>query len=330
MDKVAGQQDLTRLAVGLKLGLADVKAETSPAQQVEDEQRRVEEHTEGGRVPDDNVAHQVDLVVGVLGDVVGNAPGEEGPLGRVAGKVVVLHVLLVGGQHLDLELKELLPEGERRLLLGDELVAVQLALDGLLVLVVLGVAVLLHVPDGVRLVDVPVRDHLGLMEAPLGILLAAVAKRMAGVDVDEPDLGVDGVPDIARLVPVHNVHRPQVLGRHGDVVVDVAGDLLVVRRHRGRHVVRVKGPVGEAVHQLDYVAVLDAVEGLLDGKVLPVRALDEPPVVDVLEGVAGDLLLVRGAPPVRIPAPPKHDSSYSVACTLIKKRRFPSVILWIC
>ena len=34
------------------------------------------------------------LVVGLLGDEVCDATGEEGPLGRVAGKVVVLHVLL--------------------------------------------------------------------------------------------------------------------------------------------------------------------------------------------------------------------------------------------
>ena len=35
---------------------------------------------------------------------------------------------------------------------------------------------------------------------------------------------------------------PEVLGLHGDVVVDVAGHLLAVRGHRGSHVVRVQGP----------------------------------------------------------------------------------------
>ena len=244
----------------------------------------------------------MDLVVGVLGNVVGNAPGEEGPLQGVAGKVVVLHVLLVRRQHLDLQLEEFLPKGERRLGLGNELVAVELVHDGVLVLVVGGVAVLLHVPDGVRLVDVPVGDHLGLMEAPLGVRLPRVAQRRARVHVDQSHLGVDGVPHVPGALPVDNVHGPEVLGGHGDVVVDVAGDLLVVGRHGRGHVVGVERAMGEPVHQLHHVAVLDAVDGLLDDEVLAVRALDDPPVVDVLVGVAGDLLLVGGSSLVRISA----------------------------
>ena len=46
---------------------------------------------------------------------------------------------LVGEKHLDLELRELLPEGEVRGPLRDELVRVELPLQRLLVLVVLGV-----------------------------------------------------------------------------------------------------------------------------------------------------------------------------------------------
>ena len=64
---------------------------------------------------------------------------------------------------------------------------------------------------------------------------------------------------------------------------------------------RVEGAVRHAVDNLDNVAVLDAVNWLLDGKLLPVGPLDNPPVVDVLEGVAGNLLLVGGAPPVTVP-----------------------------
>ncbi len=109
------------------------------------------------------------------------------------------------------------------------------------------------------------------------------------------------MPHVPGAVPVHNVHGPQILGRHRDVVVDVAGDLLVMGRHGRRHVVGVECAVGEAVHQLDGIAVLDAVNRLLDDQILAVRPLDDPPVVDVLEGVAGDLLLVRGTPPIRIP-----------------------------
>ncbi len=72
-------------------------------------------------------------------------------------------------------------------------------------------------------------------------------------------------------------------------------------RHGRRHVVGVECAVGEAVHQLDDIAVLDAVDRLLDDQILAVRPLDDPPVVNVLESVAGDLLLVRGTPPIRIP-----------------------------
>ena len=54
----------------------------------------------------------MDLVVGVLGNVVGNASGQERPLRWITGKVVVLDVLLVGDQHLELEFGELVPEGE--------------------------------------------------------------------------------------------------------------------------------------------------------------------------------------------------------------------------
>ncbi len=156
------------LAVGLELRLAGVEAQPAPAQQIDDQKRGVQHTAYRRRVPDENVAHQMDLIVRVLGNVVGNAPGQERPLQRVTRKVVILHVLLIRRQHLDLQLEELLPEVEGRLLLGYELVAVELVLDGLLVLVVLGVAVLLDVPDGVGLVDVAVGDHLGLVEAPLG------------------------------------------------------------------------------------------------------------------------------------------------------------------
>lgn len=34
---------------------------------------------------------------------------------------------------------------------------------------------------------------------------------------------------------------------------------------------------------------------------LPARVFDDPPVVDIFEGITGDLLLVRAAPPIFIP-----------------------------
>ena len=100
------------------------------------------------------------LVVGVLGDVVGDPPGKEGPLHGVTGKVVILDILLIRDEHLELELSEFVPEAQLGLLLRDELVGHHLFLDGGLVLVVLGVPVLLHVPYGVCLVNVSVAGHL--------------------------------------------------------------------------------------------------------------------------------------------------------------------------
>ena len=63
---------------------------------------------------------------------------------------------------------------------------------------------------------------------------------------------------------------------------------------------RVQSSVGHAVHQLDDVAVLDGVGGLLYGQLLPLRPFDDPPVVDVLVAVAGDLLLVGRAPAIGV------------------------------
>ena len=55
---------------------------------------------------------------------------------------------------------------------------------------------------------------------------------------------------------------------------------------------RVECAVSETMDKLDNLSVLDAVIRLLHSEVLPVGSLDDPPVVDVLVGVAGDLLLM--------------------------------------
>ena len=85
----------------------------------------------------------------------------------------------------------------------------------------------------------------------------------------------------------------QLLDKTRDVVVNVAGDLLVMRRHWGGHIMGVEGSMGQDMNQLDDLPMLDAVIGLLHGQVLSVGSLDDPPVVDILVCVAGDLLLVR-------------------------------------
>ena len=293
VEKVSSEKDLASIAESLKLFLINVIAQPPPPEEVEHQEASVEEQAEAGCVPDQDVAHQMDLVVGVLGDVVRNTAGKEGPLGWVAGKVMILHILLVSDQHLELELSELVPEAQLRLLRGDELVCHHLLLDGGLVLVVLGVPVLLHIPHSVRLIDIPVTGNLMLHKAPLGVILPSEPEGGAGVDVDQSDLGVDGVPHLTSRVSIDDVDPPEVLGGHGDVVVDVAGDLLVMRRHWGGHIMGVEGSMGQAMNQLDDLPMLDAVIGLLHGQVLSVGSLDDPPVVDILVCVAGDLLLVR-------------------------------------
>ena len=57
-----------------------------------------------------------------------------------------------------------------------------------------GVSVLLDVPDGVQLVVVLVADNLVLVEAPLRVDLAGELERVSGADVDQLDLGSDGLP----------------------------------------------------------------------------------------------------------------------------------------
>ncbi len=68
------------LAVGLELRLAGVEAQPPPAQQIDDQKRGVQHPAYRRRVPDENVAHEVDLIVRILGNIVGNAPGQERPL----------------------------------------------------------------------------------------------------------------------------------------------------------------------------------------------------------------------------------------------------------
>ncbi len=214
---------------------------------------------------------------------------------------MILNIFLIGHQHFKLDLQHFVPEGQVSLGFGDELVASNFSLNCFLVLVFLSVLVLLNVPDSVGLVDVSVADHLKLFITPFSILFATEFQGLACVDVYETDLGVDGVPNVTSCFAVDNIHSPVIFCRHGDVVVNIAGHLLVVRRHRGGNVVGVESAVRHAVHDLNNVAVLDVVDGLGHNEGLPLRPLDDPPVVDVLECVTGYLLLVGRATAIFIP-----------------------------
>lgn len=55
------------------------------------------------------------------------------------------------------------------------------------------------------------------------------------------------------------------------------------------------------MNQLDDITVTDRSRRSVDHQLLPARIFDDPPVVDIFEGITGDLLLVRAAPPIVIP-----------------------------
>ena len=100
---------------------------------------------------------------------------------------------------------------------------------------------------------------------------------------------------------VDDVHLPEVFGGHADVVVNVAGDLLVVWGHWSGHIMRVQGSVRHSVDQLNCVPVFDDVQGLVHGQVFSLRPLHDPPIVHVLVAVTTDLLLMGGASAVVVP-----------------------------
>jgi len=47
------------------------------------------------------------------------------------------------------------------------------------------------------------------------------------------------------------------------------------------------------MNKLYDISVLNTINGFLDGQLLSIRTFYDPPVVDILEGIAGNLLLVR-------------------------------------
>jgi len=139
---------------------------------------------------------------------------------------------------------------------------------------------LLDVPHGVDLADVAVCDDLHLVETPVRVLFPQVFQGLVRAHMEKTQLRVDRVPDLTGGILGEDVHLPEVLGGHGDVVVDVAGDLLVLGGGGGGHVVRIKSAVGHAVDNL-----------LLDDQLLLVLPFD------VGEGVAGHLLQVQHSQP---------------------------------
>lgn len=107
-----------------------------------------------------------------------------------------------------------------------------------------------------------------------------------------------GLPRIGRTGDIWGRYMSKA-GRRKDHW-EVEYSYLALRRHGSSHIVRVKSPAGDAMHQLYHVTVLYGIDGVLHHQVVLLRSLHDPPVVDVLKAVARHLLLVRGASLVRI------------------------------
>ena len=63
----------------------------------------------------------------------------------------------------------------------------------------------------------------------------------------------------------------------------------------------VESSVSESMDNLNNIPMLDTINGFLHSKILPVGSLDNPPIVDILECIAGYLLLVAGPPTITVP-----------------------------
>lgn len=91
----------------------------------------------------------------------------------------------------------------------------------------------------------------------------AYLERLTGVDVHQLQSRVDGMPVAASIVTIEQLHLPKVLSHHGNVVVNVAADLLIVRRHGSGNVVTVQRPTRQTMNELYNVAVFDVVSWLV-------------------------------------------------------------------
>jgi len=118
--------------------------------------------------------------------------------------------------------------------------------------------------------------------------------------VNEPDLGLDGVPTVALGSAIQDLHAPQQLTGHFNLVVNVAADLLALGRHCGSHIVGIESSAGDSMDQLNDVTVPNNIRVISHHQVFLCGSLNQPPVVHILEGVASDLLLMGGAPLVRV------------------------------
>jgi len=58
---------------------------------------------------------------------------------------------------------------------------------------------------------------------------------------------------------------------------------------------RIERSTGDSMNQLNNIAIFDSIDRLVHDQIVFIGSLENPPVVDVFEAVASDLLLMRGA-----------------------------------
>jgi len=75
---------------------------------------------------------------------------------------------------------------------------------------------------------------------------------------------------------------------------------LVLRRHRSCHIMRIQCTAGHSMHKLYHIPMTDSIHWLWYHQVIASWPLHNPPIVDILEGIAGYLLLVWTSSLVRI------------------------------
>lgn len=229
--------------------------------------------------------------VTVSSDPIGDAPGHERPFDRAARVHMAVLSLLSSEKHFRLEFDEFFEEAEAGRVERDHFSVDEFPLS-LFLIFALGVPMFFDVPYGVGLIEQAIGDDFVLIESPVGKLSAAEFQSVFSADVDQANLALDRVPEVAVAFSIDDFDAPQILRGHRNVVVDVTRNFLALGRHGGCDVVRIEGTTRDPVDQLNDVSVFQADDRSRNHQIFHFRQLHDPPVVHVLEGVTRDLLLM--------------------------------------
>ena len=85
------------------------------------------------------------------------------------------------------------------------------------------------------------------------------------------------------LILVDNFYAPEIFGGHANIIIDVAGDFLVMWAHWGSHIMRIEGSMGHAMYKLNDIPIFDNVNGFVNCQVLTIRPFHNPPIIHILD-----------------------------------------------